>query len=817
MKQMQKVRTTVCTVLCLASGNAFAGTYAVPGQYATIQDAINAASSNSVINVAPGVYRETLNFGTKMMIAVNGTGGAAATVIDGGGASPLVIVGRNNQMQGMAVVISGFTLQNGYSSTSGGVTNLAAGSLLSIKDCIVKNNIAGSGGAFAVSGGTLLVQNSLIANNTATNAGGAVYASSGTINLVNDTISANVAAEGSSISQLYGATVGGLNNIIYGNTNSDGTAGYPVYFDQATAKIMYSVVEGNPATSVSYANIDANPGFADASSGNYQLTAGSPAVDSIGMNNLSTLSPTPVKDLLGVVRPQGTKIDLGAYEFVAPNSPPVNGTCGSSNGALFSVAPTANLCATGTATAVTGIGPFSWSCAGSNGGTPATCSAQLVDPSDVVPPTAVSVVATGTTANNSSIKVTFSENVIAAQSLSAVIKVGTFRTLSTVSGSVLTIRFDQVRLIMGTEYILTIPAGTFRDAAGNLNVIISVPVTFGTVAPPPPPAPVNGVCGSANGSFFAVAPAANLCTTGTASAVSGTGPFAWSCAGSNGGTTASCQALLSNPADVLPPAAVSIVATGTTANNSSIKVMFTEDVIATRALSSVITVGPFKTSVSVSGSAVTIKFNQARLVMGTEYILTIPAGSFRDSAGNLNALISAPVTFGTVAPPPPPAPVNGVCGSANNSFFSVAPTANLCTTGTASAASGSGPFSWSCAGSNGGTTASCSANFSNPVDVVPPAVVSIVASGTTANNSTVTVMFSENIFAVAALSSVVKVGSFRTVPRISGSVLTVRFDQIKLVMGTEYMLTIPAGSLKDASGNLNALITAPVTFGTAAP
>ena len=38
-----------------------------------------------------------------------------------------------------------------------------------------------------------------------------------------------------------------------------------------------------------------------------------------------------------------------------------------------------------------------------------------------------------------------------------------------------------------------------------------------------------------------------------------------------------------------------------------------------------------------------------------------------------------------------------------------APTANLCSAGTASTVSGSGPWSWSCAGSSGGTTATCSA------------------------------------------------------------------------------------------------------------
>src|SRR5690349_1155577 len=56
-----------------------------------------------------------------------------------------------------------------------------------------------------------------------------------------------------------------------------------------------------------------------------------------------------------------------------------------------------------------------------------------------------------------------------------------------------------------------------------------------------------------------------------------------------------------------------------------------------------------------------------------------------------------------------PSPTNGVCGASNGGSFSTAPTANLCSAGTASAVSGSGPWSWTCAGSNGGSTATCSA------------------------------------------------------------------------------------------------------------
>ena len=49
--------------------------------------------------------------------------------------------------------------------------------------------------------------------------------------------------------------------------------------------------------------------------------------------------------------------------------------------------------------------------------------------------------------------------------------------------------------------------------------------------------------------------------------------------------------------------------------------------------------------------------------------------------------------------------VNGACGSSNGGSLASAPTANLCSAGTASTVSGSGPWSWNCAGSGGGTTA----------------------------------------------------------------------------------------------------------------
>ncbi|MCK4635688.1 MAG: DUF11 domain-containing protein [Candidatus Moranbacteria bacterium] len=64
--------------------------------------------------------------------------------------------------------------------------------------------------------------------------------------------------------------------------------------------------------------------------------------------------------------------------------------------------------------------------------------------------------------------------------------------------------------------------------------------------------------------------------------------------------------------------------------------------------------------------------------------------------------------------PPPLTPVNGQCNSTyNGQVLTSKPTTNLCSVGTASGVSGLGttasPWTWTCGGSSGGSTASCSA------------------------------------------------------------------------------------------------------------
>ena len=63
-----------------------------------------------------------------------------------------------------------------------------------------------------------------------------------------------------------------------------------------------------------------------------------------------------------------------------------------------------------------------------------------------------------------------------------------------------------------------------------------------------------------------------------------------------------------------------------------------------------------------------------------------------------------------------PVPINGVCGSSNGQTFTTTPVTNLCSQGTPSnVANNVNTYTWTCQGSNGGSTASCSATKSSSI------------------------------------------------------------------------------------------------------
>ena len=112
-------------------------------------------------------------------------------------------------------------------------------------------------------------------------------------------------------------------------------------------------------------------------------TDGSTPVDPAITGSFCAASP----EVLGSVS-AGTKIKMRAVfdgvssAIVEADYPlatgTINGACGSSNGGTFSTAPTANLCSAGTASALSGLGPWTWNCTGLGSGySSASCSASI--------------------------------------------------------------------------------------------------------------------------------------------------------------------------------------------------------------------------------------------------------------------------------------------------------------------------------------------------------------------------------------------------------------------------------------------------------
>ncbi len=182
-----------------------------------------------------------------------------------------------------------------------------------------------------------------------------------------------------------------------------------------------------------------------------------------------------------------------------PATGPTNGQCGSANGQAFPSAPSSGLCAAGAASALAGTGPWTWTCAGTGGGTSASCRAEL----KIEPPTPVN--GKCGPANGQA---------YSSAPTSGLCSVGL------------------ASAIYGTGPWTWACAGSNGGSTVGCRAEVKIE----------PPAPVNGRCGSANGSTTPTAPTSNLCAVGTATSVSGSGPWQWGCQGSNGGSTDSCRA-----------------------------------------------------------------------------------------------------------------------------------------------------------------------------------------------------------------------------------------------------------------------------------
>jgi PKD repeat protein len=159
--------------------------------------------------------------------------------------------------------------------------------------------------------GCPVLSNIVFDGNSALDRGGGMYTySRSPVALSNATFSGNAAASGGGMYNEGGCEWGLSNSIFWGNIGGQIVNGS----DEAT--VSYSLVQGGYP---GIGNIDADPQFLDAASGDYHLLDCSPAIGS------GTPDGAPLTDTEGNPRPDppGSNPDMGAYESALGSPRPV--------------------------------------------------------------------------------------------------------------------------------------------------------------------------------------------------------------------------------------------------------------------------------------------------------------------------------------------------------------------------------------------------------------------------------------------------------------------------------------------------------------
>jgi uncharacterized repeat protein (TIGR01451 family) len=334
--------------------------------YASVQAAVDAASTGDEILVASGVYTDvtfnasslstqtvyldqslTLRGGYTLANWVAPDPEANPTVLDAGGqgrviyiagsASPTVTgfiiqtgnAGSSNNgggiyIEGGAPLIAGNTIFGNIGFFGGGIYNYTGSPRLEAN--MIYSNSASAGGGFLSEGGTPTTRNNIFYDNQAHFGGGLANNIASTLTVQNDVFYLNKSVATGPDNGNGGGLInrGALlvnNTIVFSNTADNSGGG--VRNDSGSILIDYSDIVSNTASigdnysgsDITVTNgISADPLFVDAPGGDFHLQASSPA-----RNAGTTLAEVP-DDFDYQARPFGPAYDMGADEYY-PDSP----------------------------------------------------------------------------------------------------------------------------------------------------------------------------------------------------------------------------------------------------------------------------------------------------------------------------------------------------------------------------------------------------------------------------------------------------------------------------------------------------------------
>lgn len=196
------------------------------GDYASIQGAINAVPTTCTIVVAPGTYRELIDFKGKAVWLRSETG-PNETIIESTGAAGAVVTFQTSEKT--TSILEGFTIQNGLGLSViltspprtgylGGGIYVSSASPTIRNNVIYSNNATWGGGLYAIFS-SLVLEGNTFAGNSATEYGSAFFLDTmqnGTVS--NNIIEDNTTPVGVSKGQATVQTQDCMNSVITNNT-----------------------------------------------------------------------------------------------------------------------------------------------------------------------------------------------------------------------------------------------------------------------------------------------------------------------------------------------------------------------------------------------------------------------------------------------------------------------------------------------------------------------------------------------------------------------------------------------------------------------
>ncbi|MCH8822948.1 MAG: right-handed parallel beta-helix repeat-containing protein [Planctomycetes bacterium] len=213
--RLKSVKQLATITVLVFTATANATIYNVPGDYATIQEAIAAVKDGDEIVVAPGTYNEAIDFLGKPITIIS-SGGAEVTTIDGTGLNTSVVSCIN--LEGADTVLEGFTITGGNALDGGGMYNQFSDPTVTscrfiqnaaiswgggmynsfsdptLSDCVFSSNSAVQGGGMVVSNeSNPTISDCTFSGNTASEFGGGIRFTKGSYIVTNCTFVENIA------------------------------------------------------------------------------------------------------------------------------------------------------------------------------------------------------------------------------------------------------------------------------------------------------------------------------------------------------------------------------------------------------------------------------------------------------------------------------------------------------------------------------------------------------------------------------------------------------------------------------------------------